>query len=122
MYELNYRLTFSAGHWLRDYEGICKNPHGHNWEVWVTLEGEALAPNGTLVDFYDIERALEPLRRDVDHAMLNDIPPFTEISPTSENLAKWIHDRLAGMFNRGGVRLKQVAVKEYENSTVIYRP
>lgn len=122
MYELSHRIQFSAAHFLRGYEGVCRETHGHNWEVWVTLEGKDLAPDGTMVDFYEIERAVEPLRGDLDHRLLNEIPPFTEISPTSENIARWIYDRLRPALERDGVRLKQVVVKEYENSLVTYRP
>lgn len=122
MYELRYRFKFCSAHFLRDYDGICKNTHGHNWEAWVILEGEELLHNGTLIDFYDIDRAVEPVRKDLDHAFINEISPFTEISPTSENLAKWIYDRLAPTFNTARTRLKAVAVKEYEDSLVTYSP
>jgi 6-pyruvoyltetrahydropterin/6-carboxytetrahydropterin synthase len=122
MYELNYSLKFSAAHFLRDYEGICRNTHGHNWEVWVTLEGAQLGPNGLLLDFYEIERVLKPLHVTLDHAFINEIEPFDKISPTSENLARWIFERIRPDLERPGVRLRQVAVKEYESSLVIYRP
>lgn len=122
MFELNYCLRFSAAHFLRDYGGICRNPHGHNWEVWITLVGERTAPNGTLVDFYEIEAAVKPLRERLDHAMINDIPPFTEISPTSENIARWVFEQVRPRLERPGVRLAKVSVKEYENSLVVYRP
>ena len=41
MYELNHRTKFSAAHFLRNYPGICRRTHGHNWEIWITVEGEA---------------------------------------------------------------------------------
>ncbi len=122
MYELNYRMRFSAAHHLRNYKGICKNVHGHNWEVWVTLEGRDLAPDGTLIDFCDVERALQPIAKKLDHVLVNEIPPFTEISPTSENIARWIFDELRPTLDRDGVRLSRVTVEEYEGATVTYRP
>ncbi|MBN1475596.1 6-carboxytetrahydropterin synthase QueD [Candidatus Sumerlaeota bacterium] len=122
MHEINYRFKFSAAHFLRDYEGICRNTHGHNWEVIVTLEGEELTSNGMLIDFYEVERVVKPVRDDLDHAFLNEIPPFTEISPTSENLAKWIFDRIRPQIESDRVRLRQISVREYEDSLVTYRP
>jgi 6-pyruvoyltetrahydropterin/6-carboxytetrahydropterin synthase len=122
MYELRYRFKFCSAHFLRDYEGICKNTHGHNWEGFVTIVGSELAPNGTLIDFYDVDRAVQPVVKDLDHGMINDIPPFDKISPTSENLAKWIYDRLAPTFATERTRLDSVSIREYEDSLVTYRP
>ncbi len=37
MFEITVQAGFSSGHFLRDYQGKCENPHGHNYRVLVTL-------------------------------------------------------------------------------------
>jgi 6-pyruvoyltetrahydropterin/6-carboxytetrahydropterin synthase len=49
---------------------------------------------GWLIDYADVEAAFEPLRERLDHRYLNEIEGLE--NPTSEHLARWIWDRLAG--------------------------
>ena len=51
MYEITVEAGFSSGHYLRDYHGKCENPHGHNYKVFVTLQGQELDKSGLLLDF-----------------------------------------------------------------------
>jgi 6-pyruvoyltetrahydropterin/6-carboxytetrahydropterin synthase len=44
------------------------------------------------MDFDDINMAFNPLLAQLDHYYLNEVPGLE--NPTSENLAKWIWDRL----------------------------
>jgi len=56
-----------------------------------------------------------------DHQHINDIPPFTEISPTAENLAKVIYERLAQTV-APSVALLEVSVWESPVAKLTYRP
>ena len=49
--------------------------------------------SGWVLDFADIRAAFEPLRVRLDHHYLNEIPGLE--NPTSENLSKWIWDKLS---------------------------
>ena len=51
MFQVSVEETFSAGHALRGYQGKCENPHGHNYRVRVTVEGQQLDSIGLLFDF-----------------------------------------------------------------------
>lgn len=46
-------LRISAGHRLRHHDGKCARPHGHNYEISVTVAGE-LTEEGWIVDKGDI--------------------------------------------------------------------
>lgn len=94
MYEVKVTREFAAAHFLRDYVGKCANMHGHNWKVEVSFQKPTLADNGILVDFNDLWKIIDELIEIVDHHNLNEIPPFDQISPTSENLAKWFYDEI----------------------------
>ncbi len=120
MYKLSVTDTFSAAHRLCGYEGACSNLHGHNWKVRVGLQSSQLDEIGMAMDFGVIKSLLDDILQELDHAYLNDIPAFTEINPTSENLAKYIFDRLEKMLSGSSASVCEVEICESERSSVIY--
>lgn len=114
---LDYTGHFDAAHYLRGYEGICSNLHGHRWDVEIRVSGKQLNDIGILIDF----KSLKQMMKDVlpDHKSLNEINPFKEINPTAENLVRYFFDqfekyisgplRFAGQYD---VRLERVRVWE----------
>ncbi len=123
MYEVTVEDTFAAGHYLRNYKGKCENPHGHNYKVRVTLQGRELDHAGLLLDFKDLKVVMKPVVDYLDHQMMNDIPPFNEVNPSAENLAKYFYDEcnkfLAGQTG-GRVRVKDVTIWETDTTTATY--
>ena len=84
---------FSSGHYLRNYRGKCENPHGHNYKVLVTLVGEALDASGLLLDFKLLKQVMRPVVDRLDHQMINELEPFTEVNPSAENLARYFYEQ-----------------------------
>ncbi len=123
MFEVSVEQTFAAGHALRNYKGKCENVHGHNYRVRVTIAGEQLDAAGLLVDFGDVKRLMGGAIEYLDHRFINDLPPFDEINPSAENIAKYFYDRLnAGLKNDVPVRIAEVRVWETDTSSAVYRP
>jgi 6-pyruvoyltetrahydropterin/6-carboxytetrahydropterin synthase len=123
MFEVLVENTFAAGHSLRNYRGKCENVHGHNYRVQVTVQGEQLAANGLLVDFADVKKLMNKVVNYLDHQFINDLPPFTEINPSAENIAKYFHDQMAeGLSGEVPVRIAEVRVWETDTSVAVYRP
>lgn len=123
MFEITVQAGFSSGHFLREYNGKCENPHGHNYRVLVTLMGAELEPNGLLLDFKRLKDVLKPTVEYLDHHMINELEPFTTVNPSAENLAKYFHDRTAGELNLmtgGRVRVKDCTVYETDTSFAKY--
>lgn len=120
MYELTIKTTFSAAHSLRDYEGPCSRVHGHNWVVEIIVCGEELGPNGILVDFNHIKQAASEVLSQLDHANLNEVPPFDSLNPTSENLARWIYVRVGELVNSDSLKVARVNIREAETSCASY--
>ena len=87
-------FTFEAAHLLpKAPEGHkCRRLHGHSFRVEVTVEGEVDPATGWLLDYGEIRRLVEPLRAQLDHYYLNEVTGLE--NATSENLARWIWDRL----------------------------
>lgn len=71
--------------------GKCSNPnyHGHNYELIVTLIGEADPQTGYVYDMKLLsDQIKEHVLKIVDHKNLNlDTPYFKSLNPTAENIA-----------------------------------
>ena len=123
MYEVTVEAGFSSGHYLRNYKGKCENPHGHNYKVRVTLAGGALDEAGLLLDFRLLKQVMRPVIERIDHQMLNDLEPFTEINPSAENLARFFYDetsRQLEAMTAGRVRVKDCTIWETDTTTATY--
>ncbi len=84
--EAAHRLPFvPSGH-------KCARLHGHSFEVEIHVEGPVDPKTGWVIDFADIKVAFKPFYDQLDHHYLNDIEGLD--NPTSENLARWIWQRL----------------------------
>jgi 6-pyruvoyltetrahydropterin/6-carboxytetrahydropterin synthase len=100
--------TFPDGH-------KCRRLHGHSFYFDVIVEGEVDPAKGFLIDYGDIQKAVEPTVRRLDHYHLNEIEGLG--NPTSEVLAVWIYDRLKGELPQ----LSAIIVRETCTSSCEYR-
>jgi 6-pyruvoyltetrahydropterin/6-carboxytetrahydropterin synthase len=121
VYRLKVIQSFSAAHFLRDYEGPCARMHGHDYKVEVEIASHTLLPNGLAIDASDIKRELEKLIAYVDHRCLNDLPPFTEMNPSAENIAGWFFEELTRVFsNDSRLWVEAIVIHETEKFSVRY--
>ncbi len=120
MFELMVETHFAAAHQLRCYKGRCEKLHGHNWKVQVYVLAEKLNEIDLAIDFHELKEMTEEVIAPLDHSFLNDIFPFTEKNPSSENIAKWIYDSLKKRFNDENVNLAAVSVWESESASATY--
>ena len=122
MYEISIITDFSAAHSLRDYEGKCANVHGHNWRVRVTVRADETGADGIAIDFKDLKRMTNDVLGRVDHTYINEVAPFDKVNPTSENIARWLCEKLDIELRLSRVRLVRVDVQENERSCVSFFP
>jgi 6-pyruvoyltetrahydropterin/6-carboxytetrahydropterin synthase len=62
-----------------------------------------------LVDFGDIKKSFYAVLDRIDHTFLNDLPEFKGISPSAENIARFVYTELAGTpFERAKLEVVQV--------------
>jgi 6-pyruvoyltetrahydropterin/6-carboxytetrahydropterin synthase len=105
-------FSFEMAHSLWNYDGPCKNIHGHSYKLYVTVIGEPLVDksnpkNGMVIDFYELKKIIDENVIDYfDHSLLisseADKPQLKEIrkifdkfyivdyQPTCENLLERI--------------------------------
>jgi 6-pyruvoyltetrahydropterin/6-carboxytetrahydropterin synthase len=120
MYRVSVKQHFDAAHFLRGYGGRCEDLHGHRFEVAATVEADKLNEIGLAYDFTELKRQLGDILKRFDHVCLNDVPPFDDINPSSENIATVVfRDLSAGL---AGVRVAQVEVWESPESRAVYIP
>jgi 6-pyruvoyltetrahydropterin/6-carboxytetrahydropterin synthase len=122
MFEISVEHTFAAGHALRNYKGKCENIHGHNYKVRVTMAGHKLNAAGLLMDFVDLRAEIKGVIEKLDHRFLNDIPPFDQLNPSAENLAKFICDEVETGARNQGLQVHAVTVWETDTTSATYRP
>jgi 6-pyruvoyltetrahydropterin/6-carboxytetrahydropterin synthase len=107
---LRKEFRFEASHQLPNHDGKCARLHGHSWvlTVWVTgpvSKKPGDPKEGMVVDYAAIKKHVEPIVDRLDHhhlgngvyqsvQLMTDIVGFDVYVPTSENILRWIADRL----------------------------
>lgn len=114
--EIFKEFTFEAAHYLPHApEGHkCRRLHGHSFMVSIHVSGPVDPRSGWIMDFNDIKQSFEPLLKQLDHFCLNEVQGLE--NPTSENLAKWIWQKLKPVLPQ----LSRVIIRETCNSGCIY--
>ncbi len=92
--ELIKEFRFEAAHRLPMVpEGHkCARLHGHSFRFEIHVRGPVDPRSGWLIDYGEISDAVRPVRKELDHQYLNEIPGLE--NPTSEVLAAWIWVRV----------------------------
>ncbi len=132
MFRVTQHIDFCYGHRLLNYDGKCRNLHGHNGRAVVVLEREQLDERGMIVDFSEIKKSLRGwIDQHLDHRMilcendpvlsglqmLNEPVYVIPVNPTAENIAKLIFDYAKSQ----GFPVKEVTVWETPDSHATYR-
>ncbi len=87
---LTKEFRFEMAHALWNYDGLCKNVHGHSYILFVTVKGEPIAdvtnPKlGMVMDFGDLKRIVNSEIVDkLDHALVlnKEVPNVEQLNIT----------------------------------------
>lgn len=120
MYRLTIQTSFAAAHNLLQYQGDCENLHGHNWKVDVTVAARELDKSGLGIDFKILKAETRRLLETLDHKYLNDLPMFKGLSPSSENIARYLFEELGRTLNNENVKVTIVNVWESDFACASY--
>ncbi len=102
-------FNFDAAHYLQNYEGKCKNLHGHTYKLEISVKG-SLGANGLIIDFNELENLVEKeILIHLDHHCLNEVLDF---NPTCELLSLWIWERLDAQITALDCSLEMVKLWE----------
>jgi len=92
----------------------CSRLHGHTFNVSLTLSGEIEVATGFMIDFGDVEIAIEAVKKRVDHYCLNDIEGLE--NPTTEIIAEWLWIKFISSLPQ----LTRITVQEHRDRGVTY--
>lgn len=113
---------FEAAHHLPNYDGKCRNPHGHSYRLEVEVEGDIIpvgsSDGGMVMDFADLDEMMEKLLSVLDHHDLNiSTRSFLQVqTPTAELLVRGIANWMHKQPFPAGVHLSRVRLYETEKA------
>jgi 6-pyruvoyltetrahydropterin/6-carboxytetrahydropterin synthase len=120
MFELTVITRFAAAHQLKMVAQKCENLHGHNWKVEVRVAGENLDKGGILLDFGIVKAHVAEIMNRLDHKFLNELDFFSDGSPSSESIARYVAISLQEILAAPGVRVSSVTAWESEDAGATY--
>ncbi len=118
-FEISTIREFSASHQLRLYDQSLEPLHGHNWRVRVAVAADQLDAIGVVMDFHELERLVDRIIEPMHNRHLNELPGFSRMNPSAENVALAVGQALRLPPN---VRLLSVEVWETSGNSAVYRP
>lgn len=110
MISITKKIEFEAAHRLSNYDGPCKEIHGHTYKLEVTVTGPIQDDTDMVLDFKILKKLLsETVLKHFDHALiLKDEPGNRQIfgayqgkiiwmdhEPTAERMLVWIASSLS---------------------------
>lgn len=122
MFELKVITNFSAAHQLKEFEGACEDLHGHNWKIEVCVTSGTLNEAGVVIDFRTLKKYMSQIMETLDHKFLNDLDPFKDQNPSSENIARYVAEQLALLLQGPEIKVSRVTAWESETASATYYP
>jgi len=136
MYRITLEHNFETAHRLSSSGAPlkCQSIHGHSWWVKATIEGAELDEQGMLVEFGSFKKAWRRFLDDeIDHhllvrqgdpvgeAILGAQPDarlrFLPFDPTTENLARWLHEQTCQVLSQVSPREDLAVVRIHLQET-----
>jgi 6-pyruvoyltetrahydropterin/6-carboxytetrahydropterin synthase len=124
--KIGKEFKWEMGHRLPEHFGQCKNIHGHSYKMLVEFEGE-LDENGMVIDYYDVEKIINPIIEQLDHAFLvnkddkltvdfleklNSKKVVVDFESTVENICKYLLTKIKSADLPANVKTIMVRVSE----------
>jgi len=137
------QFSFEMAHALRNYDGLCRNIHGHSYKMDITLAGQPLhdensPKNGMVMDFGDLKKLVnEEVISLLDHALVLNAKTDAQLievlkqnyekivtvdfQPTTENLLNFIAGKIQSRLPKN-VTLACVRLRETDTSYAEWIP
>lgn len=91
--------------------GKEKGPvHAHSWQVAFQIRPSN--KNQEIIGFSLISKTAASVLAPYENVVLNDVPPFNKVQPTTENIAMYFFNRLEDAFSKMGLELVELTLWE----------
>jgi 6-pyruvoyltetrahydropterin/6-carboxytetrahydropterin synthase len=111
-WEISVETVVAARHQIRGVPGDGGRIHEHRWTVRVVVAASELDRTGWVLDFHVVDEALARVLAPFAGAFLNDVPPFDDVNPTRENVARVVAEQLGAVLDDRRARVRRVDVSE----------
>ena len=79
-----------------------------------------LDKSGLGIDFKILKAETNALLKNLDHKYLNELEPFRTVSPSSENIARYLFYELAAKLNNASVTVDSITVWESDAASATF--
>lgn len=120
-YELSLDTFFNAQHFvvMQGHQGPV---HSHSYRLRIRCRGESLSDDdNVLVGYRAVRTRVEQVVGAYNDRLLNDLPPFERLQPTTEILAAVLFQQIAWIMRKLPVHLISVTVWESPTESITYR-
>lgn len=122
MFEVTVKRTFKASHYLTNSNGTNESPHDHDWIIEAKFKSDDIDEDGCAIDFRCVDQAFLKIFEGYRGNTINDHEPFTKISPSAENLARHLYEKITDMLKNERAHLISITAWEDENHGATYLP
>jgi 6-pyruvoyltetrahydropterin/6-carboxytetrahydropterin synthase len=119
MFAIEVETQFSAAHALRLPGGASERLHGHDFRATIKISATTLDAIDTVLDFHEVEAALDLIIGPWKNANLNEVEPFrSTVNPSAERIAEYLGRQIQSLVreidptNSRGLRLVEVRLTE----------
>lgn len=111
MFIVAVETHFRASHQLVLPDGSKEPSHTHSWSVTADVSAEKLNSKGVVMDFRQLKASVDTVVAELDNKTLGRIDYFRRNSPSAENLARYIYEKLEPQLPKD-LKLQSVEVME----------
>lgn len=129
MFAIEVETRFSAAHALRLHGGITEPLHGHDFRATIKIAASSLDAIDTVLDFHEVDAALDLIIAPWRNANLNNVEPFrSTINPSAERIAEYLGRQIQALIREidpAGVRglaLIEIRLTEAPGCLAIWCP
>ncbi|GEM_PF-4010694 len=120
-YEMILDLFFNARHFVV-MDGQQGPEHAHSYRVQVCCRSQALHPqNHVLVGYQEVRKRVKQVVKSYNGTLLNELPIFRGLQPTTENLAGILYQQLNAALADLPLELVSVTVWESPTEGIVFR-
>ena len=108
MFNVTRTFRVPVGHRLSKHLGLCKNIHGHNLKIQVSVSHFKLNDNDMVIDFSDLKEIVNRYLEEWDHSLILNIKDnmvdqlsksfkifLIKGEPTAENLCLFLYQKIS---------------------------